>query len=87
MTKKKPLPYNGRDYNIIKIIKGATKAGVEKDQKKEQNKYSSREKERPTKCRQCNFPIQETLELADYEQAGFCSWSCFDYCTTGPENE
>ena len=72
-----------RDHNIIKIIKGATKAAVHKDHKKEENKYSSREKVKPNKCRQCGFPIQGTLELEDFEEHGFCSITCFDYHTTG----
>lgn len=44
--KRKPVktPYNGRDYNIIKIIGGATKSYVEQDQKKEENKRRSRKK-------------------------------------------
>ena len=84
MTKKKALPYNGRDYNIIKIIKGATKSGVQKDKKKEQNKYASREDEKPLVCRQCGFPIHTSQEeRSEHEQEGFCSESCFDYHTSG----
>lgn len=80
---KKKLPYTGRDHNMISIIKGATKAAVHKDHKKEENKYSTREKQRPTKCRQCNFPIRASADLKDYEEDGFCSETCFDYHTTG----
>jgi ABC-type xylose transport system substrate-binding protein len=39
---KKKLPVTGRDANILKIIGGATKAYVEKDQKKEINKKTAR---------------------------------------------
>lgn len=37
-------PYNGRDYLILKVIAGATKAGIEPDRKKEANKTLSRTK-------------------------------------------
>jgi hypothetical protein len=37
-------PYNGRDYLLLKIIGGATKAGVQPDRKKEANKTASRGK-------------------------------------------
>lgn len=40
MSKEKP--YNGRDYLLLKIIGGATKAGVQPDRKKEANKTLSR---------------------------------------------
>lgn len=82
--KKKKIPYNGRDYNILKVIGGATKAGTHKDHKKEQNKYASREKINVLKCIQCGFPIDDTKELEDFEEEGFCSITCFDYFTTGP---
>ena len=39
MSKK---PFMGRDYLLLKIIGGATKAGVEPDRKKEANKNASR---------------------------------------------
>ena len=83
MGKPKKKPHTGRDYNMVGIIKGANKAYVEKDQKKEKNKYASREKERPMKCRQCHFPIPAGAEMEDYEEDGFCSESCFDYYTEG----
>lgn len=41
MSKK---PYNGRDYLMLKIIGGATKAGIEPDRKKEANRTASRGK-------------------------------------------
>jgi hypothetical protein len=40
MSKKKP--FMGRDYLLLKIIGGATKAGVEPDRKKEANKTAAR---------------------------------------------
>jgi hypothetical protein len=36
------MSYNGRDYLIVKIIGGATKAGVQVDRKKEANRTASR---------------------------------------------
>jgi len=45
--KKKVDSYNGRDYLKLELIKGATKAGVEKDQKKEINKKKCRKKVDP----------------------------------------
>jgi hypothetical protein len=35
---------NGRDYLMVKIINGVTKAGVHKDKKKEENKKRARKK-------------------------------------------
>lgn len=44
-SKKKPKQLeNGRDYLILEIIKGATKANVQKDRKKEAEKYKARTK-------------------------------------------
>ena len=43
--KKKETPkYNGRDFLIVEIIKGATKSGVHKDRRKEENKKRCRQK-------------------------------------------
>jgi hypothetical protein len=41
-SKKKKKPYLGRDELMIKILKGATKSGVQKDQKKERDKNKCR---------------------------------------------
>lgn len=43
-TKKPSKPYNGRDLLKVALIKGATKAGVQKDKKKEENKKRGRKK-------------------------------------------
>lgn len=66
-----------RDYNMVNIIKGATKAGVHKDRKKEADKYASRDKVidlyELSSCKQCGFPsVAEDLEE-------FCSKSCKDF--------
>jgi hypothetical protein len=87
---KKKRPYTGRDYHLVGIIKGANKAYVEKDQKKEANKKASRSKVDPAEfdgedglCRQCSFPysikgIRDKDEIVAME-CGFCSTSCMDY--------
>ena len=87
-SKKKPLPYNGRDYNMVSIIKGATKAGIHKDLKKEANKTASRTKVEveEDRCIQCGFPYgkdytRDQNELAAME-CGYCSVSCMDYHST-----
>jgi hypothetical protein len=41
---KKKNPYNGRDPLIQAIIKGVTKAGIQKDRKKEESKSKCRKK-------------------------------------------
>jgi hypothetical protein len=85
---KKKIPYNGRDENIVKIIKGATKSGIHKDLKKEENKYASRSKVKAEDdcCLQCGFPYREHRGLDANELAamecGFCSVSCMDYYKT-----
>lgn len=96
MSKKKSKkPYTGRDYNMVSIIKGANKAYVEKDQKKEASKKASRSKVDPMDieyiepllkfCSQCGFPINlKSAKGEDEEEAmlnGFCSLSCMDYYT------
>lgn len=43
-TKKKPKMNNGRDLLMVAIKNGATKSGVHKDLKKEENKKRSRKK-------------------------------------------
>jgi hypothetical protein len=48
MTKKGKKPYMGRDNLIVKIVGGATKAGIEPDRKKKENKSRSRGKIKPT---------------------------------------
>lgn len=90
---KKKLPHTGRDYNMVSIIKGANKAYVEKDQKKEANKKASRSKVDPAEfdgedglCLKCNFPYnikggKDDDEVAAME-CGYCSVSCMDYDIT-----
>lgn len=39
-NKKEPI--RTRDYNMVSIINGATKSGVHKDRKKEQNRKACR---------------------------------------------
>ena len=85
MTKKKKPAMNGRDYNIINIIKGATKSGIHKDLKKEANKTASRTKieVEEDRCLQCGFPYNKDYtdnpdEVAAME-CGYCSVSCMDY--------
>ena len=39
--------YKTRDYNIVAIIKGVTKAGVFRDNRKHTNKYAARGKQMP----------------------------------------
>lgn len=41
---KKKKKNNGRDYLMVAVINGVTKAGVEKDRKKEENKKLARKK-------------------------------------------
>lgn len=41
---KKKKPLKTRDYLMVELIKGATKAGVHKDHKKESNKKFARKK-------------------------------------------
>lgn len=94
MTKsKKKLPYNGRDYNLVNLLRGATKSYVEKDHKKEANKKTSRSKVDPAEfdgdsgfCIQCGIPYNiggsiDQNELAAME-CGYCSVTCMDYFTT-----
>lgn len=85
MPKKKPI--KTRDYNMVKVINGATKAGVHVDRKKEANKKFARQRTnigKPNCCIQCGFPITVCDEMEDYEQDGFCSESCYDYHTEHP---
>lgn len=88
MKKSKKKLYNGRDYLIQKIIKGATKAGIHKDRKKEANKRASRSKveEEEDLCWQCSFPyVREHAKNEDDKAAmdcGYCSVSCMDYHST-----
>lgn len=61
---------------MVKVINGVTKAGVHKDQKKEDNRLESRQKvEVEEFCRQCYFPLTGDLAEGD----GFCSDSCKEY--------
>lgn len=90
---KKKRPYTGRDYNMVAIIKGATKAGIHKDQKKEANKTASRSKVElededswvlPPRCLQCGFPFAPSWAKGDKNElaameCGYCSVSCMDY--------
>ena len=85
---KKKLPYTGRDLHMVGIIKGANKAYVEKDQKKEANKLASRSKVEveEERCLQCGFPysrvnIKDQNEIAAMD-CGYCSVSCMDYDIT-----
>jgi uncharacterized protein with PIN domain len=74
-----------RDYNMVSIIKGATKAGIHKDQKKEANRTASRSRVEPEeeKCIQCGFPFTEGSGKDSNEnaamQCGYCSVTCMDY--------
>lgn len=93
MTTKRKKPYTGRDYNMVNIIKGATKSYVEKDHKKEANKKASRgkvdteEDHDDRRCIQCNFPYDRhrrgniSKEDAEARECGYCSVSCMDYAT------
>lgn len=40
---KRQRPYTGRDWNLVRLIQGATKAAVHTDKKKERDKYLCRE--------------------------------------------
>lgn len=93
-NKKVEKAHTGRDYHMVGIIKGANKAYVEKDQKKEANRTASRSKVDPTEfdgeeglCLQCSFPysiegIKDQNERAAME-CGYCSVSCMDYSSEG----
>ncbi len=76
MSKRKPKKmYTGRDLNMVKIINGATKSGTHKDQKKESNKYSSREKLKINKCKQCGstiYPSDIVEDLYDEDFLQIC---------------
>ena len=88
--KNKKKPIKTRDYNMVSIINGATKAAVHKDRKKEANRLSSRAKvddleedqedELFDSCKQCGFPIKEMLRKNPLDPVNdFCSESCHDY--------
>jgi len=67
MAKK---PYMGRDYNLLKLIAGATKAGVEPDRKKEENKTRSRRTkmkraDNQTQAQQNTMQLQELKALKE----------------------
>lgn len=89
---KRKKPYTGRDYNMVNIIKGATKSYVEKDHKKEANKKASRAKvtteedEDDLRCLQCNFPYGRhpgrNKDERAAQECGYCSVSCMDYAGT-----
>lgn len=86
MASKKPKKLiKTRDYNMVSIIKGATKAGVHKDQKKEANRTASRSRvdSHEEKCLQCGFPFIEGRGKDANEnaamQCGYCSVTCMDY--------
>lgn len=66
-----------RDYAMVKVINGATKAGVHVDRKKEVDRQVAREKVKANACKQCGFPIYEDSE----EHPDFCSFSCEEYFT------
>lgn len=75
MSKKKQKKVDtGRDYSMVRLIQGATKAGVHKDIKKEDDKYHAREDvDMKTLCERC----YNTLDSNPYETNGLCSL-CYD---------
>ena len=87
---KRKKSYTGRDYNIVAIVNGATKAYIEKDHKKEANKRMSRNKvvREEEKCLQCGFPYTghsaKDKDERAAQECGYCSVSCMDY-TKGDE--
>ena len=74
-----------RDYLLVKVINGATKAYIEKDRKKEANKRTSRTKveEEEERCLQCGFPYtrhpSKNKDERAAQECGYCSVSCMDY--------
>jgi len=82
--KKKQL-HTGRDYNMVKVINGVTKAYVKKDKKKETNKLAARSKVEHIlgRCLQCNYEFTTGYSADEDAEAamecGFCSESCMDY--------
>ncbi len=91
MSKSKgKRPHTGRDYNMVNIIRGVTKAGVHKDLKKEASRTASRSKVEldeeewgDRNCKQCGFFLPTNPHVDEDEEAamalGFCSVSCMDY--------
>jgi hypothetical protein len=73
---KKIRPAKTRDYLMKRLIEGATKGGVHKDHKKEQDRLGARgahEDEEDEVCMQCFFPLR-------YQNVdGFCSDTCQEY--------
>jgi hypothetical protein len=45
-NKKKPRPYTGRDWLLVRLINGATKASVRTDKKKDSSRNACRGKPR-----------------------------------------
>lgn len=86
-NKKKPI--KTRDYNMVNIIKGVTKAGVHKDLKKEANRNASDSltleelEEALNSCRQCGFPLGDFGTDEPYNpydrRFNFCSDSCYEF--------
>lgn len=91
-SKKKQL-HTGRDYNMVKVINGATKAYVKKDEKKETNRTASRHKIEHIvgRCLQCNYEFVTGYSADENKEAamecGFCSESCMDYYEPQEDNE
>lgn len=83
--KNKKKPIKTRDYLLVKVINGVTKAGIHKDQKKEANKTASRSKVEIEvyRCIQCSFTYTPYISRDPDEtaamQCGYCSVSCLDY--------
>lgn len=76
-----------RDHNMVSIIKGATKAGVHTDRKKEASRTASRSKVKvpESMCLQCGFSFRDGTGKTEDEnlamECGYCSVSCMDYCS------
>ncbi len=74
-TKINPNTLKIRDPLIQKLIGGATKAGVQKDKKKEANKKTCRENVDPV-CNQCGSPFSDGINSDNHD--GFCSERCME---------
>ncbi len=79
-TKIDPNALKTRDPLIQKLIGGATKAGVQKDKKKEASKTACRDDVERV-CMQCNNLLSEGVYTDTPD--GFCS----DYCMEAYNNE
>lgn len=77
-TKKTPDTINPnriktRDPLMLRLIQGATKAGVTKNERREADKYRCRESVGEV-CRQCFCPEEEFIPTSFPD--GFCSDTC-----------